>query len=184
MLQSGDSINVKIRSFDNEFIHFSIASNNTIEDSAIAQSQVATYIRDFYLKQKLAITTVDSAQTPKSRVLKLVKKYRFFTNRYFQNEEKLFTKELLKLYSDTPESYQLMKQAKGAAEISVLTGFMGGFLLGRSIANAILEKEPQPQILIMGIVATITSISLQIQYNVKSKKAMHTYNKSLKSDEK
>jgi hypothetical protein len=101
--------------------------------------------------------------------------------KYTQKGDKMTLQDLARTMESNPEASKLIRQAQTNNTISLITGGIGGFLIGYPIGTAISGKEPNWILAGIGAGIAIISFPLSSSANKKAKQAIELYNSSLKS---
>ena len=102
----------------------------------------------------------------------------FGGTRFFQNGEKLKLWKVIDLMESDPETLKLIQSAQSHRIGGNVIGFVGGFLVGRSLGKALRaeDNELDWRMLTVGFGVTIVSFSFNATYNRKARKAVDIYN--------
>jgi hypothetical protein len=130
----------------------------------------------FILTTIIAIVFNGTAQNLKSDSIEVQKTFGGYN--FFLNNKKLTTEELLFTMKSNEPAYLEMKSSQKFNIAGIVTGSVGGFLLGLQIGNATKGNTPKWEMVTVGSVISLLSIPLNIQAVKRSKKAVDLYNSS------
>ena len=97
-------------------------------------------------------------------------------NKFYQNGQKLSTKQLKVILKDNTEALNLMKSAKTNQTWATILGGAGGVLVGLPLGTAIVGGDAKWELAGVGAVLILGSIPILNSYNKKSKKSIELYN--------
>lgn len=118
-----------------------------------------------------------TAQNLKSDSIEVQKAFGGY--KFFLNNKKLTTEKLLFTMKSNEPAYLEMKSSQKFNIAGIVTGSVGGFLLGQQIGNATKGNTPKWEMVALGSVISLLSIPLNIQAVKRSKKGVDLYNSSL-----
>lgn len=104
------------------------------------------------------------------------KKIIFGEYRYFQNNKRLSNKQLKNILRNNEEAYKQYRDAQSYNVLSNAFGFIGGFMIGNTIADIVFDKEPDWQIGIIGASVILISIPIYSTANKQERYAVDYYN--------
>lgn len=106
-----------------------------------------------------------------------IKKTAFGTS-YLQNEKKLTPKQLLDITQYNAEANEIMKKAKTNADVSMVLGAIGGFMIGWPLGTAIAGGDPNWTLAGVGAGFVVVSIPFSVKYSKQAKEAVSIHNKT------
>ncbi|MEY3500165.1 MAG: hypothetical protein RL308_1834 [Bacteroidota bacterium] len=131
----------------------------------------------FILATIIAIVFNGTAQNLKCDSIEVKKVFGGY--KFFFNNKKITTEKLLFTMKSNEPAYLEMKSSQKFNIAGIVTGSVGGFLLGLQIGNATKGNTPKWEMVALGSVISLLSIPLNMQAVKRSKKAVDLYNSSL-----
>lgn len=105
----------------------------------------------------------------------------FWGTKYTQEGKRMSLKALTAAVESDKDAFRLMQKARTNNNIAMVLGGTGGFLLGYHLTKGLIQEDPNWSL--VGIGAGLVAISIPISHGVHKdvKKAIESYNDSLKS---
>lgn len=122
----------------------------------------------------LAIFTFSNVNAQKIELKKS-----FGENLFYQNGEKLTSRQLTVILKSNNEALDLMKSAKSNYTWATILGVSGGALVGFPIGTAVGGGDPKWELAGAGAALILVAIPILNNYNKKSKAAVELYNADL-----
>jgi hypothetical protein len=134
----------------------------------------------------LFVVTTSYAQRVNSGVLTmtdsiLIKKV-FGGYQFYQGDRRLKIKQLVNTMKSSEQAYQMIKSARSTNTIATITGFAGGFMIGELLGTALGGRDLNWTIAGIGSGLTVVAILVSQKFNKQAKKAVNTYNSSLRGN--
>ena len=107
-----------------------------------------------------------------------LKKY-FGENLFYQNGEKLTSRQLTAVLKSNSDAFNLMKSAKSNYTWATILGVSGGALVGFPIGTVVGGGDPKWELAGAGAALILVAIPILNNYNKKSKAAVELYNADL-----
>jgi len=107
---------------------------------------------------------------------KIELKKSFGENFFYQNGEKLSSKQLTAILKSNSESLDLMKSAKSNYTWATILGVSGGALVGFPIGTAVGGGDAKWELAGVGAALILVAIPILNNYNKKTKAAVTLYN--------
>ncbi|MEA3504020.1 MAG: hypothetical protein U9R32_02325 [Bacteroidota bacterium] len=101
-------------------------------------------------------------------------------NKFYQHDIRLTLPQLSDIVSVNPDSYKMVKSAKGSASFAGVLGYAGGFLIGWPLGTALGGGEPNWAMAGIGAGLVVIAIPISSGANKKIKEAVALYNDGLK----
>lgn len=96
--------------------------------------------------------------------------------KFYQGNQRLSVKQMVKTMETNEEALSLMKSAQSNYITANIMGFAGGFMIGWPIGAALGGGDPNWLMAGIGAGIIAASIPFSIKFNKKTKKAIATYN--------
>jgi hypothetical protein len=107
---------------------------------------------------------------------KIELKKSFGENLFYQNGEKLTSRQLTNILKNNNDAFNLMKSAKSNFTWATILGVSGGALVGFPIGTAVGGGDPKWELAGAGAALILVAIPILNNYNKKSKAAVDLYN--------
>lgn len=107
-----------------------------------------------------------------------VKKTSFGTS-FLQNDKILSNRQLLNIIQYNTEANELMKKAKTNADVSLVMGSIGGFMIGWTLGGAIAGGDPNWTLAGIGAGFVAIGIPFSIKYSKQAKAAVALHNQTI-----
>jgi hypothetical protein len=110
---------------------------------------------------------------------KIELKKSFGENLFYQNGERLTSRQLTNILKSNNEAFNLIKSAKSNYTWATILGVSGGALVGFPIGTAVGGGDPKWELAGAGAALILVAIPILNNYNKKSKAAIALYNADL-----